>query len=205
MTLVRAGAGAVAVALLTALSAAPDAAAAGSAAPPALPDCGEGVLVVVDRGDGTGRAACTPRDPGSGDEALELVGVSSARNAAGMVCRLDDVPQDCPASPPMDRYWSYWHAGDAADPEWAYAVSGSATHDPAPGSIEGWRLGDGEAPPDLSAAWVTGGDGPLVSGEAAGADTRAADSGPWPTVITLGGLAALAVALGAWQWSRRRG
>ena len=43
------------------------------------------------------------------------------------------------------RFWSYWTAEDGS---WAYASSGPATHQPADGSVEGWRftVSDGNSP-----------------------------------------------------------
>ncbi|CAN5741371.1 hypothetical protein BH24ACT8_BH24ACT8_10080 [soil metagenome] len=91
---------------------------------------------------------------------------------------------------------------------------GAGTHDPAPGTVQGWRFGgrDDEPPPADEVVATTTAAGPSApdSGPAPADATGAVDGGqvegssPLPTVLAVGTLALGAAALGGWQWSRRR-
>lgn len=108
-----------------------------------------GVTVVVQFPDRT-ETRCAAGDPSSGWDALERAGFSVTPVSAfpGAVCRIDNVPtsdQDpCVRMPPASRYWAYFHAKRGGT--WASSNEGARTYDPAPGTVEGWRLGAGEAP-----------------------------------------------------------
>ena len=135
------------------------------AVPPANAATCEGVWVVIDARDlgGSITTSCAPGAPGSGLAALEAAGhsYSFVPRIPGMVCTIDARPQPCNGAP-ADAYWSYWHA--AAGGSWSYATRGAGTRAPGPGTVEGWRFGDGAAPPgiqppDNSPAPATEGDG----------------------------------------------
>ncbi len=184
---------------------------------PSAQEClsGAGVLVVVDFGDGEAQSRCAPGDPDSGEAAMRTAGFEITNNQAGLVCQIDAVPPDCPASPPLDAYWSYWHAELGADGsvgQWSYSTVGAGTHDPAPGTVQGWRFGgrDDEPPPAEDLVAMTSAAGPGASdstpADATGAvvSDQVEGSSPLPTVLAVGTLALGAAALGGWQWSRRR-
>lgn len=64
------------------------------------------------------------------------------------VCRLNEQgcdPNQCFCHFP--NYWSYWHA-DGGD--WVYSGRGSSTYIVQPGTVEGWRWGSGDPPPQIS-------------------------------------------------------
>lgn len=120
------------------------------ALPPASAATCEGVWVVIDARSlgGSITTSCAPGDPGSGLAALEGAGhsYSFVPRIAGMVCTIDAGPHPCNGAP-ADAYWSYWHA--PAGGSWSYATRGAGNRDPAPGTVEGWRFGDGSAPPGV--------------------------------------------------------
>jgi len=119
-------------------------------ASPALASPGscDGVWVVVDAraAGGSLQTRCAPGDPSSGLGALEQAGFSYtfAPRVPGFVCTIDARPDPCNGAP-ADAYWSYWHAD--AGGSWTYATTGAGSRDPAPGTVEGWRFGDGSTPP----------------------------------------------------------
>jgi hypothetical protein len=121
---------------------------AGPVTPPAAADGCDGVWVVVDAraAGGTLTTRCAPGDPSTGLEALARAGHASTfvPRIPGMVCTIDARPEPCNGAP-ADAYWSYWYA--EAGGSWTYATTGAGTRDPAPGSVEGWRFGDGTASP----------------------------------------------------------
>jgi hypothetical protein len=124
---------------------------AGPVTPPASADSCDGVWVVVDARDagGTITTRCAPGDPSTGLDALALAGhqVTDVPRIRGMVCTIDARPDPCNGAP-ADAYWSYWYT--EAGGSWIYATAGAGTRDPAPGSVEGWRFGDGTAPPGIT-------------------------------------------------------
>ncbi len=117
----------------------------------AAADSCDGVWVVVDAraAGGTITTRCAPGDPTSGLEALTKAehDYTFVPRIPGMVCTIDARPDPC-NNAPADAYWSYWYAEAGAT--WAYATTGAGTRDPAPGSVEGWRFGDGTAPPGIA-------------------------------------------------------
>ncbi|WP_433273947.1 hypothetical protein ACQPZF_20400 [Actinosynnema sp. CS-041913] len=106
-----------------------------------------GVTVVVDFTalGGTVQTACAPGDPATGLAALTGAGFGYAfvPRRPGFVCRINALPDPCNGAP-VTAYWSYWHAQPGG--AWTYSTSGAAGHDPAPGSVEGWAFGAGQAP-----------------------------------------------------------
>jgi hypothetical protein len=123
---------------------------AGPGVPQAAADSCDGVWVVVDAraAGGTITTRCAPGDPPTGLAALQSAGhdYTFVPPIPGMVCTIDARPDPC-NNAPVDAYWSYWYA--QAGGTWAYATTGAGTRDPAPGSVEGWRFGDGTAPPGI--------------------------------------------------------
>jgi hypothetical protein len=118
-----------------------------SPAPASTGSC-DGVWVVVDAraAGGSLHTRCAPGDPSSGLAALDRAGFSYTfvPRIPGFVCTIDARPDPCNGAP-ADAYWSYWHA--EAGGSWSYASTGAGSRDPAPGTVEGWRFGDGSAPP----------------------------------------------------------
>lgn len=120
-----------------------------------------GVTVVVDfRSLGGGvRTGCATGDPASGLAALIGAGFdyAFASRQPGFVCRIDSRPdqdtETCVNTPPTTAYWSYWHGRPGGS--WASSSLGAGSHDPVPGSVEGWAFGAGQqpsaAPPALPA------------------------------------------------------
>lgn len=120
----------------------------GPGVPPAVAETCDGVWVVVDaRGAGGSLTTrCAPGDPPTGLAALERAGhaYGFVPRIPGMVCTIDARPDPCNGAP-ADAYWSYWYA--EAGGSWTYASVGAGSRDPAPGTVEGWRFGDGSTPP----------------------------------------------------------
>ena len=107
-----------------------------------------GVTVVVTFPGGRTSTRCAPGDPGSGFAALSGAGfaVTPVQRFPGALCRIDGTPASdpCVNMPPTSAYWSYWHASRGGS--WSYSTLGAGSHDPAPGSVEGWSFGSGGAP-----------------------------------------------------------
>lgn len=118
---------------------------------PAAADTCDGVWVVVDAraAGGSLSTRCAPGSPATGLAALEKAGYDYAfvPRIPGMICTIDARPDPCNGAP-ASAYWSYWHA--AAGGSWTYATVGAGARTPPSGSVEGWRFGDGSAPPGSS-------------------------------------------------------
>ncbi|GEM_PF-867109 len=121
---------------------------ASPAAPPAVADTCEGVWVVVDAraAGGSLSTRCATESPATGLAALEQAGHTYAfvPRIPGMVCTIDARPDPCNGAP-ASAYWSYWYAEPGGS--WTYATVGAGNRTPPQGSVEGWRFGDGSAPP----------------------------------------------------------
>lgn len=137
----------------------------GAAAPGTGP-CADasGVTVVVDATELGGDVAvgCAP-DPATGTQALTQAGFTEARDPSGFICAVAGLPDPCPTEF-TGSYWSYWSAD--ASGEWTTYMEGSDTATPAPGSVEGWRYGDGTQPPAVDVADVlpgAAGDAPAAT------------------------------------------
>ena len=109
---------------------------------------GEGITVVVDLTDlgGEVEVGCAT-DAGTGTEALQAAGFTDTRDASGMICAVDGLPDPCPATF-EGSFWSYWFGGE--DGTWQTYMEGSDTAVPEAGGVEGWRYSDGSAGPTLS-------------------------------------------------------
>jgi hypothetical protein len=112
----------------------------------------DGVTVVVDLTElgGGVEVGCAPT-AATGAEALVAAGFTDTRDAAGLVCAIEAAPEPCPAEF-TGTYWSYWSA--LPDGDWTMYMEGPDTAVPAPGSLEGWRYGDGSAGPTVAVADV---------------------------------------------------
>ncbi len=119
------------------------------AAPASAAACSgtSGVTVIVDTGSSIS-TRCTSGDPSSGLQALSMAGfsVTPVQTQPGFVCRIDGSPssESCVRTPPTTAYWAYWYADRGGS--WTYSSSGAGSHNPAPGSVEGWRFGSGQQP-----------------------------------------------------------
>jgi cytoskeletal protein RodZ len=105
-----------------------------------------GVTVVVQFTSST-VTSCAPGNPSTGTQALTSAGFSVTYvNGQAFVCKINGQPsnQTCGRTPPADAYWAYFHGKRGGS--WTYSSTGASTYDPAPGSVEGWRFGDGAKP-----------------------------------------------------------
>ena len=118
------------------------------ASPAAAIEC-DGVIVVVDPGPlgGDPTVRCAPGEPSSGYEALRGAGhtVEDVPGQPGLVCTIDSRPDPCRMS--SSAYWSYWHADQGGS--WTYSNVGAGNRAPPPGTVDGWRFGDGSSAPGL--------------------------------------------------------
>lgn len=112
-----------------------------------------GVTVVVDftAFGGSTEVECALGDPTTGIAALQDAGFTvtgTQRWGLAFVCRIDGLPtpaaDPCYNTPPANAYWSYWHAEPGGS--WTYSSQGASSYDPAPGTVEGWAFGSGDAP-----------------------------------------------------------
>lgn len=164
---------ALALALAGALVALPGGAAAAAVDTTGACADPDGVTVVVDATElgGDVTVACAP-DPATGTEALAQAGFAEARDPSGFICAIGGLPDPCPTEF-TGSYWTYWSG--TADGGWTSYTEGSDTAVPAPGSVEGWRWGDGTQPPGVEPADVAPGTG---TGSGAGAGDEADDEAP---------------------------
>lgn len=149
--------GGLAALLLAAVAAGPAAlvgvpAYAGSTAAGAAADGTGCVGVVVDftrLGVGV-QTGCAKNDPASGLEALTGAGFTfTPRPRDYLVCQINGQPA-CEDTT-SDNFWSYWHR-EPGSSAWTYSSVGPASHDPEPGSTEGWVWQEGgkAAPPGIA-------------------------------------------------------
>ncbi len=117
----------------------------GTAGPAAAAPCPgtSGVTVVVGTSLG-----CAAGDPASVLAALHASGHTTVmvQRFPAAVCRIDAVPASdaCVVMPPASAYWSLWTASRGGS--WAFASTGVASLDPAPGSVVGLAFGAGSPP-----------------------------------------------------------
>lgn len=139
-------AGRVGVALLLALPPVLLAAPSATAAEPCV-----GIVIDARLLGGEVTTACAKGDPDSGLQAMTRAGISYRflPRQPGLVCQIGGSP-DC-ARTTGTTYWSYWHRAKGST-RWTYSTVGAASHDPAPGSTEGWVWQDGgrRQPPDIA-------------------------------------------------------
>jgi hypothetical protein len=111
------------------------------------------VAVVVDFRllGGSVQTGCAQGDPSTGLQALTSAGFGfTPRPRDGLICQINARPA-C-ADTTTTKYWSYWYRG-AGSSRWVYASEGPATHNPKPGSTEGWVWQDGgRTPPPATRA-----------------------------------------------------
>ena len=112
-----------------------------------------GVTVVVDATalGGDVSIGCADDSPATGTDALRQAGFTDTRDASGLICAVDNLPDPCPTTF-EGSYWSYWNAQDGT---WQAYMEGSDTAAPQPGGIEGWRWSDGSAGPDVDLTALT--------------------------------------------------
>lgn len=106
-----------------------------------------GVTVVVDTGSSTS-IRCASGDPSSAWAALTATGhsVTPVQQFPGAICRIDGYPSSdpCRQMPPSDAYWALFHAKRGGS--WTYSSAGAGSHNPAPGTVVGFRFGSGQQP-----------------------------------------------------------
>ena len=111
------------------------------------------VAVIVDFRllGGSVQTGCALGDPSTGLQALTKAGFRfTPRPRDGLICQINARPA-C-ADTTTTKYWSYWYRG-AGSSSWVYASEGPATHNPKPGSTEGWVWQDGgRTPPPATRA-----------------------------------------------------
>lgn len=113
---------------------------------------GQGVTVVVDLTDlgGAVEVGCAPT-AATGAEALTAAGFTDTRDASGLLCAIETMPDPCPAEF-TGSWWSYWYAAPGG--EWQTYNEGPDTATPQPGAYEGWRYSDGTSGPTVTPADV---------------------------------------------------
>lgn len=114
------------------------------------------VAVVVDfrQLGGSVQTGCAQGDPSTGLQALAKAGFSyTPRPRDGLICQIKAQPACSDTT--TSTYWSYWYRA-AGSTRWVYASEGAGTHNPKPGSTEGWVWQDGgkTPPPGTSAATI---------------------------------------------------
>lgn len=139
----------------------------------------DGVTVRVERG-GSSTERCAAGAPRNGLFALAEAGFryTEVPGQAGMVCSIEGYPRTCDGTPPVDAYWSYWHA-DAGATSWTYSNRGGANRTPAPGSHDAWVFGAGSPPssPPPAPAPPSGGSGSDGSGSGSSGGSGSGSSG----------------------------
>ena len=166
--LTRAGAPALAVALVAVASPVLLAPAPATAA---TCGAGGGVSVVVDYNSLGGGVATGCVAGGGGDTASSLFTAAGhpltrAQRQPGFVCRVDDVPADdpCVDAAPADAYWSLWWT-DGKSGTWTYSSLGvDSLKVPEGGSVAfSWDDVEGSAPPSAAAPRVAASPSPSPS------------------------------------------
>jgi hypothetical protein len=114
-----------------------------------------GVTVAVDFTAFTGgkvQVRCAPGAPATGVAALQQAGFTPAGTATyglAFICRINSLPsttqQPCVTTPPLNAYWSYYHASHTAT-KWTYSTTGASTYKPVQGSIDAWAFGNTATP-----------------------------------------------------------
>ena len=121
-----------------------------AAAPASAAACSgtSGVTVVVDTGSSVS-TKCASGDPSSALKALAGAGFSVTypqQFPGSVVCRINGFPASdpCVRMPPAGAYWAFFHAERGGS--WTYSSNGVASHNPAPGTVVGFRFGSGQQP-----------------------------------------------------------
>jgi hypothetical protein len=137
------------------------------------------VAVVVDfrKIGGTVQTGCAQGDPSSGLQALTKAGFSYVpRPRDGLICQINAKPACTDTT--TSKYWSYWYRA-AGSAHWVYATQGAGSHNPKPGSTEGWVWQNGgKTPPPSTAADVIC---PQLSASPTPKPTKTKPASPKPT------------------------
>lgn len=166
-------------------------------------------------------------NPATGDEAIANAGVPVVLGDMNMICTLGGHPAECPKTF-AGAYWAYYQGEPGK--EYAYAQVGPAEAKPVGGTIEAWcyatdnkectppqlkivQGGTEVAPPagttavDLKLTGAAASPSPTAQPTADASQVPApaepTGSAPWGWII--GGVAVLAVIVGAVLWLRARG
>lgn len=183
---------------------------AASAAPTEDGACSgtQGVTVVVQSGS-TPKVGCAPGDPKTSGAALEDAGfsVEQVQGQDGMICRIDEAPKtSCAKMPSAKKYWGFHTA--QPDAKWEFATKGVYQHDPKPGTVIGFRLGDGDAPsvtPADASTKAAAQASEKADSDAAESGDTSDDSGSSALVPTaIGGGLLIVLGGGAWALARKR-
>src|SRR5205085_11538103 len=93
-----------------------------------------GVTVLVQFPDRT-EIGCAAGDPSSGYQALGRAGfhlTMATGSGTGAICSINGYPDHaCPAMPPGDAYWAYFHGKPGGS--WTYSTTGGGGYNPKPG------------------------------------------------------------------------
>lgn len=165
-----------------------------------LLDCtnGNDVFVVVTFSDGTSDGACV-KAPTSGTAALDAADVTIGRDANGMICALDNLPNPCPTV--FDgSYWQYYQATgqDAIAGNWTYATAGSDDTVPKPGWVEGWCYGSQCTP-----QWPGAAAAEAATATDAGTSTSGQSGSHTSLIVAVGGLVVIVVVVAIVAAKRR--
>lgn len=112
--------------------------------------CSASQITVVVQFPSRTEIGCAAGNVASGYAALESAGFAityAVGNGSGAICSIKGYPsKQCVSMPPADAYWAYFRGEPGGD--WTYSTRGGGSSNPDPGTVEGWRFGDG-AKPDL--------------------------------------------------------
>lgn len=161
-----------------------------------------GVTVVVDFGEpGDTSLGCATGDPTTGLEALTKSGhgYTFLPRQPGFVCTIDARPDPC-NNGPASAYWSYWHAKPGGS--WSYATLGASSHNPEPGSVEGWSFGGGK-PPSVTVSDTLATTGPTQPPSATRDLKPEGGSGLGGLALGVGLVVPIGAAAGYLAWRRR--
>ena len=129
---------------------------------------------------------CAWNNPATGLEALSQAGfwVSEAPSDKGFIIQISGFPADANPAPSVP-YWAYFTAQANAQlgshtgfTSWTYSDSGAYTEGsrPQPGSVQGWRFGNGEQPATLPTRTLTQPEVPAETTTAPGQPTSTSNS-----------------------------
>jgi hypothetical protein len=137
------------------------------------------VAVIVDfrKLGGAVQTGCAQGDPSTGLKALTAAGFSYVPRARdGLICQINAKPACTETT--TSNYWSYWNRA-AGSSKWVYASAGAGSHNPKPGSTEGWVWqSGGRTPPPNTAANVIC---PQLAASPTPKPTKSKPAGPKPT------------------------
>lgn len=105
--------------------------------------CSNDQVTVIVEGQGRGCASAGV----TGWQALEEAGftLTPVTRFPGMICQINGAPDtDCTNAPPVEAYWTYWHAPLGGD--WTYSQRGAQNRTAPAGTVEAWTFGPGLRP-----------------------------------------------------------